>query len=214
VKRLLPSRPFRTSERLADAYLPFLPSYFIFLFTMSFSTIPNRTCWQCQAPIQGRADKKFCTSACKASYSREAAHSESVVVPVAANRPQSASRPPQLEVIDWQARCEQAEQALQHYQQQAAQYHQAVMPFDQEYTRLGHLLSQHTNSQWTVFLLQDVLRQLQDGITFYQQHPGLTDPTHVAHRRLQDMKQVSTYLQQNATALLERKKRPSAGRAY
>ena len=181
---------------------------------MSFSSVSNRTCWQCQAPIEGRADKKFCTSSCKASYSRSAAHAESVVVPVAANRPPSASRPPQPEGIDWQARCEQAEQALQQYQQQAAQDRQAAVPFDQEYTRLGHLLSQQTNSQWTVSLLHDVLRQLQAGITFYQQHPGLTDPMHVAHRRLQDLQQVIAYLQQNATALLKRKERPSAGRAY
>jgi hypothetical protein len=169
---------------------------------MHASLLPARTCLWCYTPFEGRADKKFCKSACKASYSRTMLAADAPGPAPVATRPLPASRPQPATLVDWQARCEQAEQIL-HAQEQVAQ---AALPFDQEYDRLEQVVMQYYSPDCSISVLSYLLLQVEKGLAQYTQHPALSNPQHAARYRLNSLYMVQRFLQTEHRHLLNREK--------
>lgn len=170
---------------------------------MSSPLLPERTCLWCHTPfLEGRADKKFCKSACKANYSRTVLATDA---PRAAppSRPATPSRPQSISLVDWQTRCEKAEHILQ-TQEQAAQ---AALPFDQEYARLEQLIGQYLSSSYSAGMLSYLLLQVEKVLEQYQRHPALSNPLHAAQYRLSHLYMARQSLQAEHRDLFTRDKR-------
>jgi predicted nucleic acid-binding Zn ribbon protein len=142
-----------------------------------------RTCLWCPTPIQGRADKKFCSNACKANYSR----TTSSTVPLASTScdalttavplvvPQTEQ---QEEIGHWQLRCERAEELLRE-SHQSFLLHQAYADTVSWFLRFEGCIN-------TITALSNSIQIAADNIQLYQQHPSLRVPGHITHFRFAD----------------------------
>jgi hypothetical protein len=154
--------------------------------------LSDRKCLRCATPIQGRAGKRFCSSACKASFNRTTTiNTQSTTATITPKVP-VASQPvfplasKETSSNDWQVRCVRAEEAL-NYQQEELSFHHA-------YTRLVGWFLRYTGGSTTLEGLDDMIQQVEEVAQAYQQHPSLRIKGHLAHRRLSDLYLVRDYM--------------------
>jgi hypothetical protein len=138
-------------------------------------------------PIQGRADKKFCNSSCKANYGRTTIST----LPVASTSPaeHTATDTPvvlqaeKVEVLnDWQERCELAEKLLDESQQSFLLH--------QGYAGVISWFLRFDGYTHTITALDNAIQVAAYHIQAYQQHPSLRIAGHVAHFRFTDLERV------------------------
>jgi hypothetical protein len=137
--------------------------------TPVFSPLSPRWCGWCQQPLQGRANKRFCSAVCRNMAAR---HGETPGGPV-----------------DWQARAEHAEQQLQALQaqlDQQAQARQAGALFEQHYEEFPHILY-HLVPELPLGTLPALLAYVEQVLATYAQHPGLAQGEAGPQQRLQTL---------------------------
>ena len=146
--------------------------------------LPARTCLWCTTPIQGRADKKFCNSSCKANYGRTTIStlpvaSTSPIEPTATDTP-VVLQVEKAEVINnWRERCEHAEKLL-HESQQSFLLHQG-------YAGVVNWFLRFDGYTHTIIGLDSAIQVAASNIQAYQQHPSLRIAGHIAHFRFTDL---------------------------
>ena len=152
----------------------------------------NRECLWCETPIEGRTDKQFCSSACKARHNRDNPKNEPAerYLPAVATRPAvSATSIRYVEPVEedeaetedenWEVAYEREQQAKRD-KEEASRLHRI---YAQQATQF--LKQEGLTYSWRS--LDDSGEELDEAADKYRQHPGLPDPDHPAHRRLADL---------------------------
>jgi hypothetical protein len=156
----------------------------------SFSPLGLRSCGWCQAPLQGRSDKQFCSAACRGMAAR---HGTSEGGP-----------------IDWQARVQQAEQTVQALQAQLAEWQhaqQAAEPFEHAYDELSKVVSVFVPEMQSSGSIANFLDYVEGLLERYEQHPGLAHGDVAVHRRMQNLQWLHGALQRQEEHLQRLKPR-------
>jgi hypothetical protein len=133
----------------------------------SFSPLTPRWCASCQQPLQGRSDKKFCSSACRGMAKRYGLRED--------------------DAPDWPALVAAAEQnarALQTQLDEQAQAWQDAFPFERRFDDLFRLMNGLIAEVSSLEQLRILLGFLDQSLQTYQQHPGLATGEVVAQRRI------------------------------
>ena len=157
-----------------------------------FEEPDDRACLQCGASIEGRADKQFCDSSCKARYNRENAQKASnpILKRVYLKLPEQ-EEPVSIQRLPLAQKHGQDEDVFKQAElgRQAEHLHKA-------YTK--HVIAllkedgYEVDSEW----LDEFIGGLDDTSTEYRQHPSLQDPSHPAHSRLADLYLMRDYLRE------------------
>ena len=141
----------------------------------------NRECLWCETPIEGRTDKQFCSSACKARHNRDNPKNEPAerYLPAVATRPAvSATSIRYVEPVEedeaetedenWEVAYEREQQAKRD-KEEASRLHRI---YAQQATQF--LKQEGLTYSWRS--LDDSGEELDEAADKYRQHPGLPDP--------------------------------------
>lgn len=181
--------------------------------------IESRECLWCEAPIQGRADKQFCSSACKARYHREH-QSENFTESISTT---SRTGLVQLTSPAYLTR-DQAEPLAHHTsgEDEASQAKEWVPTYESlqliQYSRgkaeqlhalHTRLVTRFLREEDRVFgwkALEHFLDELNKALEEYREHPGLRLAQHPARNRMKDLYRMQDYLRELGEAMKEAKK--------
>lgn len=175
---------------------------------MSYNpTNQARECLWCDTQIEGRADKQFCSSSCKAHYNRENPKQPPVepsrtTVParLTAGPPALVARPQPLpddesdeedddEVVeDWTTKFRREAQEKRD-REKAEELHDL-------YTELAEEFLREDGSAFAWEPLEEFIAELDAAAGEYRHHPGLRIPTHPAKARLADLYLMGDYLRE------------------
>ncbi|WP_375418297.1 DUF2116 family Zn-ribbon domain-containing protein [uncultured Hymenobacter sp.] len=151
----------------------------------------ERECLWCGTPIEGRADKQFCSSACKARYNRENAKELTVESAASASPPKvtlAPSRPAysiteseEDETLDsdWTSKSERRA----HEQQEK----ETSKKLHKKYTGLVAKFLQEEGEFFDLESVETFIEKLDEASDEYRQNPSLRTGGHPAHARLADL---------------------------
>ena len=176
-----------------------------------------RECLWCETPIEGRADKQFCSSSCKAHYNREnpkppsvepsqlmpasrlSAEPFAMVQPLPILNEEDDEDEEEDSIEDWTARL-RVESQKQHDKQREQE---KARKLHSRYTLLVDEFLREEDTYFTLSALDDFINDMNQAAGDYRQHPGLPIPTHQAHTRLADLYLMGDYLRGLRTAVAE-----------
>jgi len=182
---------------------------------MSYNHLSQaRECLWCEASIEGRADKQFCSSSCKAHYNRENSK-QPFIEPSRPAGPAArlTAKPPSLIVRpqpvpddeseedeeddneDWTTKYQREVQERRD-QEKTKDLHSLYMELADEFLR-----DEGNAYDWEP--LDDFITELDTAVGKYRHHPGLRSSIHPAHSRLADLYLMSEYLRDLRKAMEE-----------
>ena len=158
---------------------------------MNYNFYQIRQCLWCEAPITGRADKKFCCSSCKAHYSRAiTAEPVTGTIPkrlddyiIALTKKGHIWNMTDSEDEKWTAILALARES----QAQNDQFHFAYATVVEQFLREEEIGRPFA-------AIDQQLEAVLEAIEHYLAHPGLRNRGHIAHRRLFNLYLVHDYL--------------------
>ena len=181
---------------------------------MPYSMNQVRECLWCETPIEGRADKQFCSSSCKAYYNRENAGQLPVEppqpkMPARLPRPNpmlATARPPlddesgedeygDTETEDFDVQYQRLEKERLD-REKAAELHKCYSNLVDEFLRDEGICYDEA-------ALNDFINDLDEAAITYRQHPGLLKSEHPAHTRIADLYLMTDYLRGLRKAMQE-----------
>ena len=171
---------------------------------MSYYTNQARECLWCKTSIEGRADKQFCSSSCKAHYNRENARQPPVEPP----RPTASTRPtrptpvlPTLRPLpddeDDYDDTETEDLSVQHQRLEKVQVdYERIKELHECYANLVDEFLRDEGVCYDETALDEFIDDLDGAASTYRQHPGLRKPGHPAHARIADLYLMGDYLRE------------------
>ena len=174
-----------------------------------------RECLWCETLIEGRADKQFCSSSCKAHYNREnpkppsvepsqpipssrlSAEPFAMVHPLPILNEEDDEDEEEESMEDWTARLqvESPRQYDKHCEQEK------TSKLHSRYISLMNEFLQEGIEYFVLSCLDDFIEDMNQAAGDYRQHPGLRIPAHQAHTRLADLYFMGDYLRGLRTAV-------------
>lgn len=165
-----------------------------------------RECLWCETPIEGRADKQFCSSSCKARYNRENANEppQEPIRAVATARPLAAPLYPLPTSSEYipdedendEDESDDTEDWATKFAREAQEKrdHEKAKELHNRYTALAEEFLREEDTYFSLKPLDDLIDEMNQATGDYRQHPGLLTPTHPAHARLADHYLMGDYL--------------------
>ncbi len=151
---------------------------------MSHNQPQLRECLWCDTPLYGRTDQKFCSNSCKAHHSRAltlppTSTSTKCVIPTY----EAGDLPDEVHI--WSEESEEEEDnKWDLILEQARHSQQATDSFHITYAQVIEGFLHQEQFDCTFTELDRRIKQAEDAIAQYLQHPGLRTIGHLAHKRL------------------------------